>query len=283
MRRRGGAYPLATEKGEAVAMTLGQKRGKREKKREKKPGRKRLWAVIGCAAAAAGMFVSVNLPAALGTAGSQRQLPIYCVQRDQKMVSLTFDAAWGNEDTQQLIDILGKYQVKATFFVVGSWAEKYPESVKALHDAGHEVMNHSDTHRHLPELSAEEIVADVNACNDKIEAETGVRPTLIRPPYGDYDDHTVAAIRGMGMEAVQWDVDSLDWKDLPAEEIQSRVMKRVKPGSIVLFHNAAKHTPEALPGILEQLLQEGYEIVPVSQLLLTGDYVLDHEGRQCPA
>ena len=283
MRRRGGAYPLATEKGEAVAMTLGQKRGKREKKREKKPGRKRLWAVIGCAAAAAGMFVSVNLPAALGTAGSQRQLPIYCVQRDQKMVSLTFDAAWGNEDTQQLIDILGKYQVKATFFVVGSWAEKYPESVKALHDAGHEVMNHSDTHRHLPELSAEEIVADVNACNDKIEAVTGARPTLIRPPYGDYDDHTVAAIRGMGMEAVQWDVDSLDWKDLPAEEIQSRVMKRVKPGSIVLFHNAAKHTPEALPGILEQLLQEGYEIVPVSQLLLTGDYVLDHEGRQCPA
>lgn len=264
-------------------MTLGQKRGKREKKPEKKPGRKRLWAVIGCAAAAAGMFVSVNLPAALGTAGSQRQLPIYCVQRDQKMVSLTFDAAWGNEDTQQLIDILGKYQVKATFFVVGSWAEKYPESVKALHDAGHEVMNHSDTHRHLPELSAEEIVADVNACNDKIEAVTGVRPTLIRPPYGDYDDHTVAAIRGMGMEAVQWDVDSLDWKDLPAEEIQSRVMKRVKPGSIVLFHNAAKHTPEALPGILEQLLQEGYEIVPVSQLLLTGDYVLDHEGRQCPA
>ena len=264
-------------------MTLGRKRGKREKKPEQKPGRKRLWTVIGCAAAAAGMFVSVNLPAALGTAGSQRQLPIYCVQRDQKMVSLTFDAAWGNEDTQQLIDILGKYQVKATFFVVGSWAEKYPESVKTLHDAGHEVMNHSDTHRHLPELSAEEIVADVNACNDKIEAVTGVRPTLIRPPYGDYDDHTVAAIRGMGMEPIQWDVDSLDWKDLPAEEICGRVMKRVKPGSIVLFHNAAKHTPEALSGILEQLLQKGYEIVPVSQLLLTGDYVLDHEGRQCPA
>ena len=131
------------------------------------------------------------------------------------MVSLTFDAAWGNEDTQQLIDILGKYQVKATFFVVGSWAEKYPESVKALHDAGHEVMNHSDTHRHLPELSAEEIVADVNACNDKIEAVTGVRPTLIRPPYGDYDDHTVAAIRGMGMEAVQWDVDTLAAVGIP--------------------------------------------------------------------
>ena len=89
---------------------------------------------------------------------------------------------WGNEDTQQLIDILGKYNIKATFFVVGEWVDKYPESVKALHDAGHEVMNHSNTHAHMSQLSKEEIIADVNACNDKIEGVTGVRPTLIRPP-----------------------------------------------------------------------------------------------------
>ena len=132
------------------------------------------------------------------------------------MLSISFDAAWGNEDTQQLIDILGKYNVKATFFVVGSWVDKYPESVKALHDAGHEVMNHSNDHAHMSQLSKEEIIADVEACNDKIEAVTGVRPTLIRPPYGEYDNNVITAIRSIGMEPIQWDVDSLDWKDLPA-------------------------------------------------------------------
>ena len=194
---------------------------------------------------------------------------------------------WGNEDTQQLIDILDRYQVKATFFVVGDWVDKYPESVKALHDAGHEVMNHSNTHAHYPQLSVEEIVADLNACNDKIEAITGVRPTLVRLPYGDYDDNAVRAVRSTGMEPIQWDVDSLDWKEIPAEEIVQRVTGKVQPGSIVLFHNAALHTPEALPSILETLIQEGYTLVPISQLILGGeyntDYTIDHTGRQCPA
>ena len=190
---------------------------------------------------------------------------------------------WGNEDTQQLIDILGRYGVRATFFVVGDWVDKYPESVKALHDAGHEVMNHSNTHAHMNQLSAQEIIADVEACNDKIEAVTGVRPTLIRPPYGEYNDQVISAIRSIGMEPIQWDVDSLDWKEISAQEIAQRVTSRVQSGSIVLFHNAALHTPEALPGILECLLQEGYTFVPVSELILEEPYTIDHTGRQCPA
>ena len=238
--------------------------------------------------AAAGPEQAVSThPAVVGAAAATRQLPIYCVQRDQKMLSISFDAAWGNEDTQQLIDILGKYNVKATFFVVGSWVDKYPESVKALHDAGHEVMNHSNDHAHMSQLSKEEIIADVEACNDKIEAVTGVRPTLIRPPYGEYDNNVITAIRSIGMEPIQWDVDSLDWKDLPASEIIQRVTSKVQPGSIVLFHNAALHTPEALPSILEKLLQEGYTFVPISQIILPGtygsDYTIDHTGKQIPA
>ena len=216
-----------------------------------------------CLCLAAVMFYVVNYPA-VGTAATTRQLPIYCVQRDQKLVSISFDAAWGNEDTQQLIDILEKYKVKATFFVVGEWVDKYPESVKALADAGHEVMNHSNTHAHYPQLSADQVVADLNACNDKIEAVTGVRPTLVRLPYGDYDDNSINAVRSIGMEPIQWDVDSLDWKDLEAPEIIKRVTGKVQSGSIVLFHNAALHTPEALPTIIETLLQEGYTFVPIS-------------------
>ena len=190
---------------------------------------------------------------------------------------------WGNEDTQQLIDILGRYDVKATFFVVGDWVEKYPESVLALHEAGHEVMNHSNTHAHFNSLSADEIIADVNACNDKIEAVTGVRPTLIRCPYGEYDDHVISAIRSMGMEPIQWDVDSLDWKEISAAEITQRVTEKIQNGSIVLFHNAALHTPEALPGILDFMIGQGYEVVPISEILLTCDYYMDHTGRQCAA
>ena len=145
------------------------------------------------------------------------------------------------------------------------------------------LMNHSDHHDHYPQLSGQQVVNDLNACNDKIEAVTGVRPTLVRLPYGDYDDNSINAVRSVGMEPVQWDVDSLDWKDLSADEITQRVTSKVQPGSIVLFHNAAKHTPEALPAILEKLLQDGYTFLPISKILLEGAYTIDHTGRQCPA
>ena len=244
---------------------------------------RRRMAVLAGIAAAVAVFCTVFSPRVVGASATARRLPIYCVARDDKACSLTFDAAWGNEDTRQLIDILARYNVKATFFVVGEWVEKYPESVKALSDAGHEVMNHSEDHAHFSQLSAEQIVANINACSDRIEAVTGVRPTLFRAPYGEYDDKVIAAVDGMGVKTIQWDVDSLDWKELSAGEIQNRVLPKVGKGSIVLFHNAAKHTPEALPGIIEGLIAEGYSIMPVSQLLLTGEYTINHEGRQMPA
>ena len=243
--------------------------------------------LILTALVAAGIFMAVGGPSFVSASAAKRQLPIYSVEREEKVCAISFDAAWGNEDTQALIDILGKYNVKATFFVVGDWVDKYPESVKALHDAGHEVMNHSLHHDHYNALTADQVVADVTACNEKIAAITGVTPCLIRCPYGEYDDHVISAIRSMGMEPIQWDVDSLDWKDLPAGEITERVVSRAQPGSIVLFHNAALHTPEALPAILETLLQEGYTFVPISELILPGeynvDYTIDHTGRQLPA
>jgi polysaccharide deacetylase family sporulation protein PdaB len=228
------------------------------------------------------MFWIVNTPAVVGVSATTRKLPVYRVAREQKLVSLTFDAAWGNEDTQQLIDILGKYGVKATFFVVGEWVDKYPESVKALSDAGHEVMNHSNNHPHFNKLGAAEIASQINTCNDKIEAVTGVRPTLFRAPYGEYDDHVITAVENLGIKTIQWDVDSLDWKDLSAADIQQRVLSRVKPGSICLFHNAALNTPAALPGIIDSLLADGYTVVPVSEIILTGDTYIDNAGEQHP-
>lgn len=245
-------------------------------------GNRRLLSFLGLVAALALIFWLVNSPVLVGASAAQRELPVYSVQQDEKRVAISFDAAWGNEDTQNLIDILEKYGVKTTFFVVGDWVDKYPESVKALADAGHEVMNHSNTHAHFSALSTEQILADVQGCNEKIAAVTGTSPSLFRCPYGEYDDHVILAIRSLDMTPVQWSVDSLDWKGISASEIQERVLNKIEPGSIVLFHNAAEHTPEALPGILESLQKQGYTIVPISQLLLEGDTWIDNTGKQCP-
>jgi polysaccharide deacetylase family sporulation protein PdaB len=227
------------------------------------------------------LFALVYHPAFVGASATSRQLPVYSVERDGKFCALSFDAAWGNEDTPELIRILDSYGVKATFFVVGDWVRKYPESVKALADAGHEVMNHSNHHDHFNPLTAKQITGDVSACAEEIAAITGKKPNLFRCPYGEYDDHVIAAVESLGITCVQWDVDSLDWKGISANEITQRVLKNVRSGSIILFHNAAEHTPEALPGILESLQSQGFTIVPISQLLLQGDTYQDNAGRQC--
>ena len=198
------------------------------------------------------IFWTTNSPTVVGVAASDRQLPIYCVQSDR-------------------------------FIVVGQWVDKYPESVKALHDAGNEVMSHSDDHAHFAQLSADEIKSNITASNEKIKKITGTEPTLFRCPYGEYNDTVISTVNSMGMSAIQWDVDSLDWKGISASDISGRVLKNVKSGSIVLFHNAAENTPEALPGIIEGLIADGYKIVPVSQILLTGDYTIDNTGMQCQA
>ena len=135
---------------------------------------RRLLGPLALALAVIAIFWAVNSPVIVGTSAASRQLPIYNVKRDNKAVSLTFDAAWGNEDTQELIDILGRYGVKATFFLVGQWVDKYPESVKALYDAGMEIGNHSDDHAHFTKLTSDGIISNVTACNEKIKAITGV-------------------------------------------------------------------------------------------------------------
>lgn len=248
-------------------------------------GKRQLLALALCAALLITAFVTVAGGAAAVTASTpKRLLPIYAVGREEgdKVISLSFDAAWGNEDTETLIEILGKYNIKATFFLVGEWVTKYPESVKALSDAGHEIMNHSDTHPHMSKLSREQMASEINACNDRIEAITGVRPTLFRAPYGEYCDALIEVLAGLGMYCIQWDVDSLDWKDPTPQAIADRVCKMVRPGSICLFHNAAKNTPAALPGLIERLVADGYGFAPISQNIYKEEYHIDHEGRQWP-
>lgn len=190
---------------------------------------------------------------AVQTAAEPKVNPIYRVESDKKQVAVSFDAAWGDEQTNELLDILDEHKVKATFFLVGDWVAKYPDDVKAIAEKGHDIGNHSDTHPHMPELSADKEQAEITACNQKIEALTGKSPTLFRPPYGDYNNTLVDCVKSMGMYCVQWDVDSLDWKDPSPEQMTKTVLDKVKDGSIILMHNGAKNTPAALPQIIKAL------------------------------
>ena len=217
-------------------------------------------------------------------AREERLLPIYCVECEEKKIAISFDAAWGNDDTEELIKILAEYDVPATFFVVGAWVDKYPESVKQLHDAGHKIGNHSNSHPYMTKLSEKQMLAELTACNTKIANVTGEEPVLFRAPYGDYNNATIKTVESVGMYTIQWDVDSLDWKDYGTDSIIKTVCghKHLGNGSIILCHNGAKYTASALARMIEQLKEAGYEFVPVSELIHKEDYYMDHEGRQIP-
>ncbi len=212
----------------------------------------------------------------------KRQLPVYSVSRQDKVVSISFDAAWGGDQTIPLLNILDTYDVKTTFFLVGFWVDKYPELVKEIMARGHEIGNHSQSHPHMSQLSEAKIKDELRIMSDKVERLTGVRPTLFRPPYGDYNDKVVLTSRAEGYEVVQWSVDSLDWKNRGAADIIRQCTSSVQNGDIVLFHNDAQYILQALPDVLEHYQGLGYKIIPVSQILLGGETTIDVQGKQHP-
>ena len=221
---------------------------------------------------------------AITASNTTKELPIYNVQTNKKQVALSFDAAWGNEDTRKILDILKKYKINVTFFMTGGWVESYPDDVKAIKKAGHDLGNHSENHKHMPTLSTSEMCNELTKVTDKVKKLTGTTMCLFRPPYGDYDNNLIIQAKNCGYYTIQWNVDSLDWKESATpDSIFKRVTGKVTNGSIVLFHNDADHTPEALPGILKYLKEQGYEFVFISDLILKDSYTIDHTGKQCPA
>lgn len=174
--------------------------------------------VIGALPAAAAAVGICAVVTSVGTQATERLLPIYCVERGDKKISLTFDVAWENSNTQELIDILDEYDARATFFVTGDWCDRYPEDVKAFSDAGHEIANHSDQHPHVSGINVNDLITDSRAASLKIEDITGKTPTLYRAPYGEYDNSLITTVQGMGMNVIQWDVEPLDTDGKPLPE-----------------------------------------------------------------
>lgn len=211
-----------------------------------------------------------------------RELPIYCVETQKKQLALSFDAAWGNEDTKKILEILEKHGIYATFFMTGGWVETYPDDVKAILAAGHDLGNHSDSHKNMSQLSEAQCEEEIMEAHRKVQKLTGYEMNLFRPPYGDYNNKVISSAAKCGYHSVQWDVDSLDWKDYGADAIIKEVTqnKHLGNGSIVLCHNGAKYTAEALDKLITELKNQGYEFVPVSQLIYKEHYHMDIEGRQ---
>ena len=239
------------------------------------------WGAFCCILALIGLATGVyHAGEAVSVTATTRKLPIYSVQTAEKTAALGFNCAWDNADIPRLIQILEQYQTKATFFVAGDWCDKYPQSVRNLAQAGHEIGSHSNTHTDLTKLNRAQIAQEITLCNEKITALTGQPVKWFRMPSGAYNNLVIETVRGHDMEPIQWDCDSLDYTNPTPAEINQHIWDRLQPGSILLFHSGAKNTPEALPSLLLELQADGYRLVPVSELVLPAPYRIDHQGRQ---
>lgn len=214
-------------------------------------------------------------------AGQKKELPVYSVDRDDKKIALTIDAAWEDDKTPFILETLDKYGIKATFFLCGFWAEKYADDVKAIYDAGHELGNHTATHPHMNTLSKDEIKKELDDFEKLMENITGKRTVLFRAPYGEYNDTVITTVRSLGYEVLQWNIDSIDWKEeRSAQTILDTVLGKLSGGSIILCHNNGFKIKEYLPTLIEEAQKQGYEFVTVSELLLDGETYIDANGVQ---
>lgn len=227
------------------------------------------------------LVVEHAAPVIAEVAGTRRKLPIYAVATDEKRVAISFDAAWGADRTPVLLDILDKHKVKTTFFLVTFWVKRYPEVAAEIARRGHEIGLHSTTHPHMNTLGREGMAEELQKNRESVQQATGQTATLFRPPFGEYGNTLIEVAESMGLYTIQWSIDSLDWmKGMTEDRIVKRVLDRIHNGAIILFHNNGEHTPAAVDRILASLLAEGYQVIPISQLIYTEDFYIDHQGFQ---
>ncbi len=211
-----------------------------------------------------------------------RLVPIYNVDTTEKKVAITFDSAWGADKTTQIVDMVKEYGINATFFLVGFWVEEYPDMVRYIYDNGLEIGTHSNTHPDMTSLSTDNMRLELSTSIDLIEDIIGQdKVELFRAPYGAYNNNLLnIASSEFGLKTIQWNIDTLDWKGLSGVEICDRVMTRLTSGSIILCHNNSDHILDALPLIIESVINAGYDIVSVGELIMHDNYYIDNLGIQ---
>lgn len=210
--------------------------------------------------------------------------PIFRVDRSDKVISLTFDINWAEtEYLYNILEVLDKNSVKGTFFIMGGWVNYTPENKEKLikiYEEGHEIGNHSYIHPIFTKVGEERIKEELSKTDKIIEETIGVKPKLFRFPSGEFNKQSLNTVTELGYKCIQWDADSVDWKQISLDSEYERVIKKVKPGSILLFHNNAKYTPENLERIINKFHSEGYKFVPVGELIYNENYYINGQGEQ---
>lgn len=217
------------------------------------------------------------------TFGRLESIPIYRVDTHEKKIAITFDVNWGNDNTNEILKILDKYDAKATFFLIGKWidySDQNVELVKNIDKHGHEIGNHSNLHPKFIGLSRERIIKELEMTDSKIYKLINKRSKLFRFPKGDYDEISIDIVKSLGYIPIQWDIDSIDWKEEGKEIEYERISKKAREGSIILFHNNTKYTPENLDKFLNEFKNKGYEFVKVSDLIYNDGYEININGEQ---
>ncbi len=211
---------------------------------------------------------------------STKMLPIYNVQTKENKVALTMNCAWNADDIDNILQTLKENDVYITFFMVGDWVDKYPDAVKKIYEAGHEIGSHSNTHPHVNNLSSEKNLEEINLSVDKIEKITGHKTNLYRAPYGEYNNTVIKTAQENGYYPIQWNLDTLDYTGLTGNEIWNRLNNKIKAGDIILTHNGTKHTADSLDMLIKNIKQKGFEVVKISDLIYKNNYTIDSNGMQ---
>ena len=214
------------------------------------------------------------------TSATMRLLPIYNVQTEEKKIAFTMNCAWNADDIDSILETLKNNDVHITFFMVGTWIDKYPEAVKKIYEAGHEIGSHSNTHPHVNNLSAEKNLEEIKLSVNKIEKITGQKTNLYRAPYGEYNDTVIQTAQENGYYTIQWNLDTLDYNGLTGEEMWNRIKSKLENGSIILSHNGTKHTADSLDMIIKNVKLQGFEVTTVSNLIYKENYSIDTKGTQ---
>lgn len=214
------------------------------------------------------------------TMSQAKKLPVYCVETSEPKVAFTMNCAWNADDIDSILETLSKHNVKITFFMVGDWVDKYPEAVKKISDAGHEIANHSDGHKHVNNLTLEENENEIKLCSKKIEKITGNKTSLYRGPYGEYNNTVIQAAENQKHITIQWSLDTLDYNGLTGDEMWARLNEKLKNGDIILSHNGTEHTADSLDKLLTNIKEKGFQVVTVSELIYRENYEIDSNGVQ---
>ena len=194
---------------------------------------------------------------------------------EKRQIALTFDDGPSRQNTEEILAVLREYGIRATFFVIGENAAADPDRIRMIHDAGHEIGNHTYTHAYISKIGSDALRQEIRKTEEILKSITGKRPCVFRPPGGLYNDASLAVLEEMGYRNILWSLDTRDWCMPKSDTIVSKIEENAAGGDIILFHDLNDKrlpTPDALKRILPYLKENGYEFVTISEMI-------DNEAR----